>query len=200
MSRKFCFLFQCLLPIVVLAQGSDSLPASIETFQLKMDILPSKTASLSWRNYAKTAGGYFFLERRADAGNFETIVTLRLKDSSSGEYRALDERPFPGTNHYRIRFVDGAGQTTYSHSVAADIVSGNFCRFYPNPADDHIIVQTAAKTVIQIFSPNGQQIFTQNLEKGLVPLDLSSFRRGIYVIVFNNTETRASIRNILYKN
>ena len=193
MRKQLPLFFLYLLPVLGLAQPADSL----ENFQLNFTILPSKTASLSWANTTKTREGYFFLERRAEGGSFETIVTVRV---SNKNYYITDEKPFPGINHYRVRHVDSTGRSAYSLTVSGDPGLESFCRFYPNPADDHLIIQSTSRSVVQIFSADGNQIFTQTVNRGIVPVNVSLLVKGMYIITFVSLETKASIRNILYIN
>lgn len=195
MRKQLPLFFLYLLPMMGTAQIADSL----KNFQLNLNLLPAKTASLSWTNTTKNQEGYFFLERRAEGGVFETIVTMRLNNRDR-QYQVTDDKPFPGINHYRIRYVDSTGRSSYSPDVSGDPGLESFCRFYPNPADDHLIVQSTSRAVIQIFSTDGNQILTQSVNKGIVPVNVSLLAKGMYIITFINQDTKASIRNILYIN
>jgi hypothetical protein len=195
MRKQVPLFFLCLFPMTGWAQVADSL----QNFRLNLNILPAKTASLSWINTTKSQEGYFFLERRTEGGAFETIVTMRVTNKER-QYRVTDDKPFPGINHYRIRYLDSTGRSSYSPTVSGDPGLESFCRFYPNPADDHLIVQSTSRSVIQIFSSDGNQILTQTVNRGIVPVNVSLLIRGMYIITFINLDTKASIRNVLYIN
>ncbi len=63
-------------------------------------------------------------------------------------------------------------------------------RVFPSPITDWITIQTEVLShgKIEIFSVNGDQLYSNNLEKSLHRIDLSSYQKGIYFITISSED------------
>jgi len=94
----------------------------------------------------------------------------------------------PGTrvNYYRLRLVDAQGIITYSSTVRAELggVSNSPVIIYPNPATDHVFIQSsAAIAAMELVDATGKRI--RDIEKANTPLikvDLKGLPPGIYYV------------------
>lgn len=76
-------------------------------------------------------------------------------------------------------------------------------RIYPNPANDHIIIESSVKTndiVIYIYTIQGVLQLKQNLRDKKMILDISHFAKGVYyVLLLDNNNNNDVVRKILKK-
>jgi hypothetical protein len=67
-----------------------------------------------------------------------------------------DEQPARGKNEYRLRCTSIDGRHRYSKSILA-YVGGNLSfRFYPNPADNNLIIRSEQPVDLTIIDGNGK--------------------------------------------
>jgi hypothetical protein len=55
-------------------------------------------------------------------------------------------------------------------------------RVYPNPAIDHIFINSADNVVLSLFNANGQEIKKQKVTSGILMMDVSTLPEGAYYI------------------
>jgi hypothetical protein len=68
------------------------------------------------------------------------------------------------------------------HSATETINTSGF-NIYPNPASGHVIIDGPAKNTIiriQVYNLNGKQLQTLETDKNI--LDVSGFKKGLYVL------------------
>jgi len=199
MPYYFIYLVAILLPAPVFSQLTDSATQQSNALLISLDAATTGLTTLSWKNDLDITSGFFVVERRSDSGSFEPMVTLKVS-LQSFNYKVSDEKPFPGINYYRIKIVQDDGLFSYSPIVSGDMSLLSFCRFYPNPADDHLIISAKKQLEIRIFNRSGVLSLTKAVNKGLTALDLTSLSKGIYILTAESTDTKTTMRHILYKN
>jgi predicted GH43/DUF377 family glycosyl hydrolase len=70
---------------------------------------------------------------------------------------------------------------------------------YPNPASDQVTIQTSVKEkqVLEIHSLIGQLMFCGKVDKAQVQLDLSGFRKGVYILTLKSESGSVSCKLII---
>jgi len=63
-------------------------------------------------------------------------------------------------------------------------------RIYPNPMEDHLIIETkdVSDLVLELTSPNGQIVYTSVVEGDSHQIDLASFQKGVYFITISSKD------------
>lgn len=199
MPSYLFYLIAIILPGSAFSQFSDTSTAPSNRLVISLNVIPAGSAIITWRNDQDISSGFFVVERRSDSGSFEIMVSIKVSTQSS-DYKVLDEKPYPGINYYRIKLVNAEGLFSYSPTVSGDMSLVNFCKFYPNPADDHLIVSSRRQVEIRIFNKSGVLSLSKVLNKGLAAVDVSSLPKGIYILTISSTDTKTTMREILYKN
>ena len=111
-----------------------------------------------------------------------------------------DELPARGKNEYRLRCSSTDGRHRYSKSILA-YVGGNLSfRFYPNPADNNLIIRSEQPVDLTIIDGNGKIRITQNQISGLQLLNISALEKGVYIIRIYNRQSNALLQDKLVKN
>ena len=112
----------------------------------------------------------------------------------------VDEQPARGRNVYRIRCSYSDGQSGYSKSIMAYVGGNVSFRFYPNPADNILIIRSEQAIDVTIIDGNGRTRITQNLLSGLQLLNISTLEKGVYVIRIYNRQSNTLLQEKLVKN
>lgn len=151
---------------------------------------------LAWERTGTARGGYVSLERSQDReGPYELVAVLK-QDSSS--MRHVDELAKKGLNFYRLRWVLDDGRQFVSNTVEASVAGDMSCRFYPNPVDNVLIVQSEQPLDLLITDGNGKVRTSTRLKQGLQTVDVSSLDKGLYIITLIQTDTgRKRIEKLL---
>jgi hypothetical protein len=163
---------------------------------------------LMWSTSSETNNKGFELQRSADGRNFSTIAFIATKaergnSSSSLNYSFSDEKPFAGTNYYRLKQIDNDARTSYSSLVT---LKGNknfsVSAVYPNPAKDEIKLSINAdrdgKITYSIIDITGKilQQKAVNLASGNnnLNLNIAALPAGLYQIriLTESGETRTA--------
>jgi hypothetical protein len=107
-----------------------------------------------------------------DSVHFETLGILK-REEGIFHYEIADNNALNGFNYYRIRYADSTGALESSRLLQVNSGKSSF-RFYPNPADKMLIVETDVFTNIQILNTMGTVLISLTLQKGVQILDISS--------------------------
>ena len=111
----------------------------------------------------------------------------------------MDESPLPGRSYYRIRTVV-KGMPVYSPTLAVYMGGDVPFKFYPNPADNVLIVRTNLPMDIQITDATGELRISYQKVQGLQTINVSSLEKGIYMIRFTNKVSNTVSTERLFKN
>ena len=177
------------------------LPILLKEFTAKYS--KDETVLLNWQTTSETNNLKFELERSIDGINFEKIYetagslfsnTLKNYDYSDNNYPKFNKI------FYRLIQVDIDGGKKYSEVKVVTLPSNKKFSIYlnsisPNPVTSFAAVKLSSiadgKVTYRIVNFLGKLISTNiiNVKKGetLVPIDLSSFANGIYLIEFINS-------------
>jgi len=142
---------------------------------------------------------FFTIERSCNGKDFETMAVLK-QTSRQLKMDWVDEQPARGRNVYRIRCSYSDGQSRYSKSIMAYVGGNVSFRFYPNPADNILIIRSEQAIDVTIIDGNGRTRITQNLLSGLQLLNISTLEKGVYVIRIYNRQSNTLLQEKLVKN
>jgi hypothetical protein len=153
---------------------------------------------ISWKS-ANARVDYYTIERSCGGRDFETIAVLK-RTNGQVAMDWVDEQPVRGKNLYRIRCVDADGVQRYSHTVSL-MVGGNISlRFYPNPADNMLIVRSEQPVDFTIADANGKTRIFQSQLSGLQLINVSSLEKGVYIVRIYNRQLNSLVQEKLVKN
>jgi Secretion system C-terminal sorting domain len=141
----------------------------------------------------------FIIERSFDGLSFTQIGSVPAQ-SNMLSYMHNDNHPAEGKNYYRLKTVDKDGKASYSSLVLADRRRSHkpALSVYPNPATSHVIIHTAKKATVVIFSADGRKVKTLPPFIGSTQVVTSSWPRGSYFIRSEN-ESENFTQTILLK-
>lgn len=199
MQKLIAYSLVLLIPFCGFSQLTETALFQLSRIPVSVQVIHSKNAVIKWRNHLGLKSGFFIVERRNESGEFAMIVSLRVT-ARSAQYEVTDQSPLQGVNYYRVKHVDEAGRSLCSLEISVDLGSGEFSRFYPNPADNCLIIQSQCAVDVKIFSNGGNLALSKLLDKGITAVDVSALTKGIYLMMITNTQTKNSLRQVLYKN
>ncbi len=140
-----------------------------------------KKVFLQWSVQPGMSADYFSIERNIDGKNFETIGVMKSIENST-KYEFTDEIPSRGTSLYRIRFTNKSGTNFFSDSLGIDIPGSSLISFYPNPADNVIIVRSAFHADLLITDGLGKPRISRTIGVGPSIIDVSTLEKGVYLL------------------
>lgn len=197
------FLFDCFSQEEVAISLPDTIiPASPDsntiTTELDAVVRDNLKIILSWKAL-NNQNDFFSVERSSNGKEFETIAVLK-QTTGLLKMNWVDEEPARGKNHYRIRYSAANGTVIYSGIVTAQLGGNLSFRFYPNPADNVLIVRSEQAIDISIIDAFGKVRMTQTQLSGLQLLNISSLEKGAYILHIFNRQTNTHIQEKLVKN
>ena len=184
--------------------GFGTLPIILSSFTAELD---GSQVSLTWTTDLETNSDHFAVQRSTDAGaTWTTLGTVAAHGNSSLaiNYSYADTKPGQGTNEYRLQLVDKDGTYKYStvQSVRLGLVTS--VSVYPNPARDYVNVTLGGNSNesinIRLFNQSGQVLQEKNLSNAggtTVPLSVSSYPEGSYIIVVTGADGSRQINKLL---
>ena len=146
---------------------------------------------LQWSTTNETDVRRFVIERSSDADIYLDIDSVPASDNSSvSSYNYTDTSDNYTTSYYRLKMVDVDGKYTFSNIVIVTHSLASQLNIAPNPAKTFIRVDypIGATSNLQIFSINGQLLWTEQLAPGTstATIDVSKLASGIYTLSWSN--------------
>jgi hypothetical protein len=207
--KKFFWLTSiiCLCCFVVAAQQeSDSTKENIsidETGSLfsnfSYTVKEDNKIFLQWQADSISADDYFVIERSEDGNSFETIGAIK-KTSDNIQYELANNTSISGYDFYRIKYVGKEGRIFYSKSLQISTSKNFSLKFYPNPVDKLLIVETDHPINMQIINSLGVTRLNSQLHQGLQVIDVSTLDRGTYILRITDNDHNRNILQQLVKN
>jgi hypothetical protein len=154
---------------------------------------------LQWQADSINADDYFVIEKSEDGNNFETIGAIK-KTSNNIQYEIADNASISGYNFYRIKYVGKSGKFFYSKSLHVSVSKNLSLKFYPNPVDKLLIVETDRAMNMQVLSALGVIRLNVQLHQGLQVIDVSTLDRGTYILRIIDNDHNRNILQQLVKN
>jgi len=102
--------------------------------------------TLQWKTDNEINTDNFEIEYSANGISFEKIATVKAKNNAFNEYTASDNRLLTADKlYYRLKMLDKDGRYVYSPiAMINNRNNDDIVRVYPNPADGHFTVSSAA--------------------------------------------------------
>jgi hypothetical protein len=168
-------------------------PVNLVSFEA--EYIPSRrNVELSWLTLGEQDNAYFEVQRSIDGEHYEVVDVVSGSGTTfdAKRYTSTDYSPFPGEiNYYRLKQVDGDGDFEFSWIQAVAIYDPGYqLQVIPNPAREnaelHWINAAEGAYQLDIYDCTIKSYFSEQIvaEKGrqIIPLDLSSFPKGVYFI------------------
>jgi hypothetical protein len=178
-----------------LSASGAALPASITSFKGEKRGI---TNVLSWTTTAEVNNAGFELQRSNNGVQFSSLSFIQSKGDNGNSNQAIaysynDEKPFIGTNYYRLKQIDKDGKFLFSEVIAMKGAKPNqldVVAIYPNPTT-HIlnIALNAPKTdkvTFVISDISGRTILTQQVNvivgDNVYNINVASLAKGTYTV------------------
>ena len=154
---------------------------------------------LQWGTGSSSGVDYFVLEHGIDSSHFETLGILK-RTASSNQFEFMDGNPSAGLNYYRIKSTDSSGLVLYSDIFQINIEGNPGFKFYPNPVDKFLIIDSQQPGDLQIISNTGNLLLTRQLQAGVQVVNVSSLEKGEYILRMLYKEGNRLVLDHLLKN
>jgi hypothetical protein len=205
--KKFVLLFYAgMLVSVCYAQPSGILSPILANIDLdsnnvvtdfKYSLKEKAKVHLQWKVTHIELVDFFSIERSANGKDFEMIEVFKLL--SDNKFELLDEAPLAGRSFYRIR-TSVKGRPVFSRTLPVYYGSETPFKFYPNPADNLLIVRSDIPLDVQIADASGTVRISHTRVQGLQTINVSSLEKGVYMIRFTNKASNTITMEKLFKN
>lgn len=183
------------------ASGDDSI-ISPDTLlindALNLVLRDNSKVILNWR-VLSALNEFFTVERSCNGKDFETIAVIKQL-ASMNRLEWIDEQPLKGKNTYRVRYSFKNGVQWYTKPVVAVVSGAQSFKFYPNPAEEMIIIRSEQPIDVSILDGAGKVRISQTLQSGPQTLNVSSLEKGVYVLRIYNRQTNNFFLERLVKN
>lgn len=83
----------------------------------------------------------------------------------------------------------------FEHEVGINERLKNFVQFYPNPTINFFIIESESQITTEIYSLSGQFLKSSTKKQ----IDISKFKRGMYLVLFKNSKNSYTQNEILIK-
>lgn len=183
------------------AKFSISVPLPVDLISFEATPVKNEKVKLNWVTASEENSSHFEVERSPDGENFAKIGIVNSAGNTINiqNYELLDERPFVGSNYYRLRQVDVDGSFSYSETKLVSILpTGQKITVYPNPAKNVIFIDG--------FETTGQLVIYDELGKVVKELntieseiDIRSIPSGVYYFNFLSTQYNETKKMIIYR-
>jgi hypothetical protein len=162
------------------------------TTNLAMQAFASeRRAKIEWVANNGTVNDYTVVQKLDAIGNFVDMETLNasLTDNDAHLTVVYDQKPVDGDNYYRIKLVQTNGAVIYTDVKKVVFKDLNDFRVFPNPADDHIVLDLANyrgnEVFLDVYNSLGQPVANYHIEEvGDQPFQIEtvSYNNGAYTI------------------
>lgn len=162
-------------------QGTSILPVEMAYFKA---FKKGTVNILEWETLMEIDNYGFYIERSADATNFEEIAFVETKGDTRAIYNYIDEKPLL-TSYYRLKQMDIDG--TINYSIVQRVDQDNIkepIMVYPNPSNDRIYIKQGNDFVEKAYLINsaGQVVKTIQIKDAHEVLSIQHLSNGIYML------------------
>ncbi len=172
---------------IVYEYAGGILPVSLTAFKA---VAKGNEVTLEWTTETETNNNRFEIERSIDGNKYQTVATVNTKARQGNsvaklDYSFVDRNVQAGKIYYRLKQVDNDGESNYSY-IRSVIIGGKAgASVYPNPADRMVNLNTSEPGLIEIFDIKGKPVSKFDKKNaGVLPIEVSSYPTGSYVIKF----------------
>ena len=174
--------------------GLSPLPVTLSDFEAKKD---NEKAKLTWSTAQEFNSDKFLIERSGNGVDFITIGEVKAKGNTNVEssYEFTDLTTLAGTNYYRLKLFDKAGQFTYSVVRQLNFDKNSLdIKVFPNPVTmGKITVNTSEECKqIELLNISGQRLKIFKTSASSNSIDIGKLPAGIYqlkILTTANTKT-----------
>lgn len=153
----------------------------------------NSAVSLNWSTATESNSSYFAVERSTDAMSFESIGIVEGAGNSNVKrsYEFSDTEPFQALAYYRLKLTDQDGSYRYSNIIAYDPKAENELLLFPNPSNNGKITlrhdyEKGSSNFIKVMDYSGKTIHEQEILSNSTELELSAFKKGVYILQFTS--------------
>jgi hypothetical protein len=181
-----------------------TLPIILSNFSAVPD---NGAVDLAWTTDIEINSDHFVVQSSTNAGaTWDNIGTVDAQGNSAVavNYSFTDKKPATGTSEYRLEMVDRDGKYAYSAVKAVRIGLVNSVSVYPNPATDYVNValsgDASVSANIRLLNLSGQLLMEKNVTNAggtTVPLSVSNFPQGNYLIVITGSDGTKQVNKLL---
>jgi hypothetical protein len=168
--------------------------------------------NLNWNVATQLNTEGYAIERSTDNGQtFERIGFVKAKTSTSKTiaYTFTDEKPFVGTNYYRLKMLDMDGKFDFSPIRTAILRGPDLDKFsiYPNPANRLVNVDfdtnRKGRVEIELVDVAGKQILKTHAASEMghnqFSINISKVAEGTYFLKMTDGQTVSVQRLVVVK-
>lgn len=147
-------------------------------------------AHLTWRTESELNNDRFEIEKSFDGVNWKYLTSINgngTKNTAS-DYNYVDEEIIETITYYRLKQIDYNGDFSYSSIENVVPLNSESSMFYPNPANDEIIINVPIEIEInyQIIDQLGRIILRGKKPSETKNISIKELDAGIYVLYINN--------------
>ena len=137
------------------------MPAVVEPFTARLD---ERRVVLDWSVDRPDSIARLEVLRSNDLLAWERLTTVAVGEQS--DYRATDDAPIRGINHYRIKYRTADGRYDYSSVQRVEYPPRPNVLLYPNPARDAVTVTVQRSTGedlrLRVWTLDGKMVLDRN--------------------------------------
>ncbi len=163
-----------------------ALPIELTDFSIKCE---KDKAVLNWITSSETNNDYFLVERSANAIDFKSLASIKGAGNSYQKkyYTYSDAEPMRDVSYYRLKQIDGDGNSTVSNIIRSEICQSHLDFtpiVFPNPADEilNIHFKHPANAKVIIRNIVGEIVFEAFLENIENSIDVHHLDSGFYFL------------------
>lgn len=161
---------------------------------------------LEWITANEINNKGFNIERSADGKSWATIGFLNsLSENGNSNanlnYQFIDDKPFTGSNLYRLKQIDFDGNYNYSETRTINMTGDGAIHIFPNPVVDQVnITGLSTSATILVYSLDGKRMIQQKTTGNNVTVSMAGLSEGLYTIIIQgNNGSILSRQNIVKK-
>lgn len=157
---------------------------------------------LNWSTAREKGSKVFKVQRSRDQNTWIDVCEMVGSGTTNdiSKYTIVDERPFLGSNFYRIVQINEEGEITYSKLIGVNFDSELEINVFPNPFVNYIEVEAQQIDELQLdlIDSEGICLDAPIVERSThhIKLDLSHLPAGTYVLKLSNPQ-RALCKKIV---
>lgn len=169
------YLYQCLVTNGLGTVASNTARLTVTGSALPVNFVSvaasqkANAINVEWKTASEVGVDRYEVEKNIN-GLFTKTASVKAKGGAINEYAWTDASPVEGPNLYRIKSVDGPGETKYSKVVSVRLNTNGAAGLnaYPNPvAGSSVTVQLTGLEKdaysIRLINAGGQTVMTQIL-------------------------------------
>lgn len=148
--------------------------------------------ALHWSTASETSNAFFMLQRSSTGKEFSPLTKIQGKGDASktSTYSFTDEKPYQGSNYYRLIQTDLNGKSNISKTIKIDlpktVQTADAVSVYPNPVVSYLMVNmkdAAAKGLeIRLTNETGKTLSVQKATSDQTTIAMSSNPKGVYLL------------------